>query len=50
VTMIIATEMGKVMIKVKGTKADIMERKFVIPATMTSQMLEVVSTENVLKF
>lgn len=46
VTMIIATEMGREIMKVKGTKADLMERTFKIPATVTSQKLVVrVSTE-----
>jgi hypothetical protein len=45
-TMIIATEMGREIMKVKGTKADLMERTFKIPAAITSQKLVVrVSTE-----
>jgi hypothetical protein len=46
VTMIIATEMGREIMKVKGTKADLMEKTFKIPAAITSQKLVVrVSTE-----
>lgn len=45
-TMIISTEMGREIMKVKGTKADLMERTFKIPATVTSQKLVVrVSTQ-----
>ena len=45
-TMIISTEMGREIMKVKGTKADLMERTFKIPATVTSQKLVVrLSTE-----
>jgi len=46
VTMIIATEMGREIMKVKGTKADLVERTFKIPSTETSQKLVVrVSTQ-----
>lgn len=46
VTMIISTEMGREIMKVKGTKADLMERTFKIPSTVTSQKLVVrVSTQ-----
>jgi hypothetical protein len=46
VTMIIATEMGREIMKVKGTKADLVERTFNIPSTETSQKLVVrVSTQ-----
>jgi hypothetical protein len=46
VTMIIATEMGREIMKVNGTKADLMERTFKIPSTETSQKLVVrVSTQ-----
>ena len=45
-TMIISTEMGREIMKVKGTKADLMERTFKIPAIVTSQKLVVrVSTQ-----
>ena len=45
-TMIISTEMGREIMKVKGTKADLMERTFKIPVTVTSQKLVVrVSTQ-----
>ena len=46
VTMIIATEMGREIMKVKGTKADLMERTFKIPSAISSQKLVVrLSTE-----
>jgi hypothetical protein len=46
VTMIIATEMGREIMKVKGTKADLLERTFTIPSTVTSQKLVVrISTQ-----
>jgi hypothetical protein len=46
VTMIIATEMGREIMKVKGTKADLMEKTFKIPSAISSQKLVVrLSTE-----
>lgn len=45
-TMIISTEMGREIMKVKGNKIDLMERTFKIPATVPSQKLVVrVSTQ-----
>jgi len=41
VTMIIANEMGREIMKVNGTKADLMERTFRIPSIVTSQKLVV---------
>lgn len=41
VTMIVATEMGREIMKVKGRKADLMEKTFKIPATISSQSLVV---------
>lgn len=41
VTMIVATEMGREIMKVKGRKSDLMEKTFKIPATISSQSLVV---------
>lgn len=41
VTMIVATEMGREIMKVKGRKADLIEKTFKIPATISSQSLVV---------
>ncbi len=41
VTMIVATEMGREIMKVKGKKADLMEKTFKIPVKISSQSLVV---------
>lgn len=41
VTMIVATEMGREIMKVKGKKSDLMEKTFKIPAMISSQSLVV---------